>query len=493
MASPELTLTTDSPLTQPVDIVVVGARKSPDGPVLVAHEAYADLVAALSPVAVTGARDQLVRVVDTVGSATAIAIIGLGESVDAASLRAAAGSAARQLTGLDSIAFAFGRDESEEVLAIAEGALLGAYSFTEFRGVSQRPASRRAGALTVHASSEPASEDLERVRATAAAVRLVRDLVNTPAAELYPQSFAEQARALAGELGVSVTEWDENALADEGFGGILGVGKGSERQPRLVKLEYAPAQAAQHLALVGKGITFDTGGLSLKPMVGMIGMKSDMAGAAVCLAVTLAAARLSLPVRITAWLCLAENMPSGSAMRPNDVLRMRGGRTVEVVNTDAEGRLVLGDGLAAASEEQPDAIIDVATLTGAQVVALGHRYSAVMGDDALVQRVLGAASEVAEPFWPMPLPDELLPRLDSDVADLKNATPGDTAAGMLLAGVFLREFVGTRADGTAIPWAHLDIAGSALLDGKPYGHLGAGATGVAVRTVLRLAESAGAQ
>lgn len=242
---------------------------------------------------------------------------------------------------------------------------------------------------------------------------------------------------------------------------------------------------------MGKGITFDSGGLSLKPAGSMVGMKYDMTGAATVLAVVLAAAKLTLPVRITAWLCIAENLPSGSATRPDDVLRMRDGRTVEVLNTDAEGRLVLADGLVAASEENPDAVIDVATLTGAATVALGTRYFAAMGDTTLVQSVLAASEAVGELAWPMPLPGELRALLNSDIADIANAKIGNKAGGMLLAAVFLREFIGTNGDGveaTAIPWAHLDIAGSAQNEGRGWGFTNPGPTGVSLRTLIRLAE-----
>jgi len=223
----------------------------------------------------------------------------------------------------------------------------------------------------------------------------------------------------------------------------------------------------------------------------MVGMKYDMTGAVTALAVIVAAARLGLPVRLTAWMCLAENMPSGSAVRPNDVLRMRGGSTVEVLNTDAEGRLVLADGLVAASEEEPDAIVDVATLTGAARVAMGERYCPVMGDDDLVARVVAAGASVGEVFWPMPLPPELRSLLDSDVADIANAKPGHTAGGMLIAGHFLRTFVGSVGEGDekrTIPWAHLDIAGVANNPGSPHGGIGKGPTGTTVRTLLALAE-----
>jgi leucyl aminopeptidase len=243
--------------------------------------------------------------------------------------------------------------------------------------------------------------------------------------------------------------------------------------------------------LVGKGITFDTGGLTLKPPTGMVGMKYDMTGAATVLAVALAASALQVKVRVTAWLCIAENMPSGSATRPNDVLVIRGGTTVENLNSDAEGRLVLADGLVAASEEQPDAIIDVATLTGAARVALGNRYVGAMGDEQLVIDVVETAKRVGETMWPMPFPSELRALLNSEVADIANVKPGNTAAGMLLAGIFLKEFVGSTGEGDAkrqIPWAHLDIAGPANNEGGGWGYTGTGPTAVAVRTLIALAE-----
>ena len=264
-------------------------------------------------------------------------------------------------------------------------------------------------------------------------VALVRDLVNTSPSDLYPESFAEQAAAAAGDLPVEVTVLDEQQLADGGYGGLLGVGKGSARPPRLVRLDYAPQDARGHVALVGKGITFDSGGLSIKPAAGMEEMKSDMAGAAAVLATVVAAARLGLAVRVSGWLALAENMPSGTAQRPSDVLTIRGGRTVEVLNTDAEGRLVMADAIVAACETGPDLVVDVATLTGAQVVALGRRVSAVMAnDDALRERLVRVAGEAGELLWPMPLPPELRASLDSPVADLANI--GERFGGMLVAG-----------------------------------------------------------
>jgi leucyl aminopeptidase len=327
-------------------------------------------------------------------------------------------------------------------------------------------------------------------------VAVVRDLVNTSPSDLYPATFADEALRVTEGLPVEVTVLDEEQLADGGYGGLLGVGKGSARPPRLVRLDYAPDGARGHVALVGKGITFDSGGLSIKPAAGMEDMKSDMAGAAAVLATVAAAARLGVPVRVSGWLALAENMPSGTAQRPSDVLTIRGGRTVEVLNTDAEGRLVLADAIVAACETGPDLVVDVATLTGAQVVALGRRVSAVMAnDDALRERLVRVAGEAGELLWPMPLPGELRASLDSAVADIANI--GERFGGMLVAGVFLSEFVGTRGNGDGggdsnIPWAHLDIAGPAYNGQTAHGYTPKGGTGIMVRTLVRLLEDVAA-
>ncbi|TFD33274.1 leucyl aminopeptidase [Cryobacterium cryoconiti] len=490
MTAPRLTISAGPALESEVDVLIVGALQSGDSATLFADPAFAVLAGQLAPLGITGGRDQVVRLTASIGAARSIAVVGIGKEATIDTLRHAAGSAVRQLTGVTSVAFAFPTTSDAEVEAVLEGAALGAYSYTAYRQSSLAATKLPAQEITVHAADEP-SGAAERVTVIADAVNLVKDLVNMPPSDLYPDSLARQAVDAAVGLPVDVRVWDEVQLAADGFGGIAGVGQGSTRPPRLVKVSYSPEGATQHLALVGKGITFDTGGLSLKPPASMVGMKYDMTGAATVLAVTLAAARLKLNVRITAWLCIAENMPSGSAIRPNDVLRIRGGRTVEVLNTDAEGRLVLADGLVAAGEENPDAIVDVATLTGAALVALGTRYYAAMGEDALVARVLTASKSVGELVWPMPLPEELRPLLNSDVADIANAKIGSAHGGMLLAGVFLQEFIGTRGDGDAaetIPWAHLDIAGPAHNTGSAWGFTNAGPTGISVRTLLRLAE-----
>lgn len=498
MTVPALSLNRESPLLLDTDVLVLGVRATDDGPQLLwADAALADLASSLAAIGVTGGTDELVRIPTTVGNARSIALVGLGSSAPGVdTLRYAAGTAARRITGVHSLVIALPAQSSAEILAVLEGAAIGGYAYTAYLSSSLEKAKLPATEITIASETTfeariESDEDLiARAAIVAGAIHSVRDLVNAPPSDLYPESFADAVVDYAKGLPVEVEVLAEDELLAGDFGGILGVGQGSMRGPRLVKISYSPPNWRQHLALVGKGITFDTGGLSLKPPASMVGMKYDMTGAATVMAVVFAAARLGLDIRLTAWLCLAENMPSGSAVRPNDVLRIRGGTTVEVLNTDAEGRLVMADGLVAASEEFPDAIVDVATLTGAQRVALGDRYAGVMGDDALVGQVTATARAVGEQFWSMPLPGELRALLKSDVADIANAKIGNTAAGMLLAGVFLQEFIGPRADATAgrIPWAHIDIAGPAHNAGGGFGFVGQGPTGVAVRTLIALAE-----
>jgi leucyl aminopeptidase len=489
MTVASLRISHDSALAVPADVLVLGVSGGESGPALQAEDAALDsLRDSLRALGVTGAEDE-VRRVPGVGAAAGIALVGLGSgTVTANLLRRAAGSAARQLTGVGSLAIALPTASDDDLLAVLEGAAIGSYSFTRFRSGTPDAAKLPATEITVVSDVEAAGDPVARAEIVAGAVHAVRDLVNTPPSHLYPETFATAAQELAEGAPVTVTVLADAELEAGGFGGIRGVGQGSTRGPRLVKVEYAPSGASRHLALVGKGITFDSGGLSLKPPASMVGMKYDMTGAATVLAVALAAARLALPLRVTAWLCIAENLPSGSAIRPNDVLTIRGGKTVEVLNTDAEGRLVLADGIAAASEERPDAIVDVATLTGAARVALGDRYVGTMGDETLVGELVDVSKQVGETLWPMPLPAELRTLLNSDVADIANVKIGSTAAGMLIAGVFLQEFVGKAEDGSRIPWAHLDIAGPANNDGSGFGYTGKGPTAVAVRTLLALAE-----
>jgi leucyl aminopeptidase len=482
MTVPELECSPAPAIESDADVVLLAARAADDGVELLAPAEYEWVAPLLASLGASGAVDELTRIPAQDAGPRVVAIAGVGDRVDAASLRLAAGSGLRQLNGAGSVAIGIPAGDAASAAALLEGAGLGAYSFTRYRAEPKPPVGR----ITLHTVHDVA---VERVRSLVTAVARTKDLVNTPPLDLFPERFAEIALEAADAAGVSSRVWDEAALEADGFGGILGVGRGSSRGPRLVRLEYAPDGASVHLALVGKGITFDSGGLSLKPGTSMVGMKMDMAGAAAVLSAIVALAELAVPIRVTGWLCLAENMPSGTAVRPNDVLRMHGGTTVEVLNTDAEGRLVMADGLAAASKEHPDAIVDVATLTGAQVAALGHRIAGLMGDDALVAQTRAAADAVDEAVWPMPLPRDLRSLLKSDVADLTNTKLGMTVPGMLLAGVFLREFIGTRTDSDdRIPWAHLDVAGPAYNPGGAWGFTGSGGTGVAVRTLVRLGE-----
>lgn len=440
---------------------------------------------ALLAVGFTGAAGSYLRVYAPESTPLPLAVVGTGAAPGASDVRDAVGAGIRTMTGFSSIAVAAPLADPSLWTAAAEGAALGGYRFAGYK--SEAPKAR-AATVVVYGTAECDEAALEAVRAGAAAVALVKDLVSTPAEWLGPSDFAEQARSAVSDLPVDVEVLDEEALQQGGFGGILGVGQGSDRPPRLVRLDYAPAGATRHIALVGKGITFDTGGLSLKPAASMVGMKYDMCGAATALAVLQAAARLALPVRVTAWLCVADNMPSGRALRPGDVVRILDGSTVEVLNTDAEGRLVLADGLVAASREHPDVIVDVATLTGAITVALGNRHAGVMGDDDPVSAYLEAAAAVGELAWRLPLPAHMADELDSPIADMQNAKIGDPAGGSLFAGLFLQRFVGRTSDepeAARIPWVHLDIAGVGMNKGAPHGFTDKGPTAATVRSLIR--------
>ena len=431
-------------------------------------------------------------------------------------LRRAAGRATRALAGTDSAVLALPTLCEEQLAAVAHGAALGAYSWSATKNEDrpgQETASKNTSPLTTISIISPLAdtpegqEALAGALALAQATALTRDLVNEPPNRLTPEVFAERARTAGQEAGIRVEIWDAPALVEQGFGGILGVAQGSVHPARLVRLEWSPEHAAKasggqagsqaegdgaavrpkHVALIGKGITFDSGGLSLKPASSMPEMKSDMAGAATVLGAIVTAARLALPIRVTAWLALAENMPGADAQRPSDVITMFDGTTVEVTNTDAEGRLVMADALARAVTEEPDAVLDVATLTGAQIVALGDHVAAVMGTPDLREEVVAAAQRAGESFWPMPLPAHLRATLDSPFADLRNTKVGSRAGGMLSAGLFLREFVGRR------PWAHLDIAGPAYNDSSPWGLTPTGGTGMGVSTLVELLRSLSAE
>lgn len=443
----------------------------------------------LKALGVSAKADSVTRVPAPAGfAAGTVVLVGLGENHYGREeqLRRAAGSATRTLADFASTVVALPATEEEEVIAIVEGALMGAYSYRTYRtgeaATSGAPVAQIAIATPL-AGQSVVKKGAVRAEAIAQAVHATRDLVNAAPNDLYPGAFADIAKAQIKGTGVKISVLDEKALIAGGYGGLMGVGQGSVRGPRMVKVSYTPSKAKKKIALVGKGITFDTGGISIKPAAGMEEMKTDMAGAAAVLQTVIAAAKLGLNVAVTGYLCLAENMPSGSATRPSDVITIRGGKTVEVLNTDAEGRLVMADGLVSAVEDGADVILDIATLTGAQMMALGNRVSAVMGTDSTVAEVLEAAGGSGESFWAMPLPEELRPTIDSQVADLANM--GQRWGGMLVAGHFLKEFTDGR------PWAHLDIAGPAYNSGAAYGYTVKGGTGVGVRTMLSFLENAG--
>ncbi len=410
-----------------------------------------------------------------------------GESADFAgsdleALRQASGAAARALSGKGTVGFALPAETVDQVGAVTEGALLGAYAYDRYLTDKVTPV-REVVVLSDLTRSNDAKNAQQRAVTVAAAVNWARDLVNMPPNDLYPESFAAETTTRAKGSRVKVTTLDEQALSAQGYGGILGVGKGSARPPRLVTLTYTPRRAVAHIALVGKGITFDSGGLSIKPSNAMGTMKCDMSGAAAVAAATFAIAELELPIRVSAYACLAENMPSGTATRPGDVLTMYGGKTVEVLNTDAEGRLVLADGIVTANAGQPDLLVDVATLTGACVVALGNLVSGVFSnDDELLRELPKVAERAGELMWPLPIPDDVLEKLHTTkIADLSQHNP-DLWGGAMFAAGFLREFVGE-----GIPWAHLDIAGPAFNEGAPFGYTPKGGTGTAIRTLVQLA------
>jgi leucyl aminopeptidase len=414
-----------------------------------------------------------------------VLLAGVGDESPRA-LRKAAAAAVRKATASRSLAttLTVGR-AGGEVRAIAEALGLAAYKFSI--GGGDKPTLRRAKLVV----DDPAKvrADVARGRATTNAVCVARDLANTPSLTKSPSWLAEQARDLATATGVTVTIRDAAQLRDEGFGGITAVGQGSENPPRLVEMSWAPDGAQRHIVLVGKGITFDSGGLSLKPADRMVGMKTDMAGGAAVIATMAALAELKIAVKVTGLVPMAENMPGGAALRPGDVVRHYDGRTDEVLNTDAEGRIVLADALGyAVAQLAPDVVVDIATLTGAAAVGLGKRHGALYATTSgLRDSLVRAADNGGERLWPMPLADDYREALDSDIADLRNIEDRRLKydGGSIVAALFLREFVGST------PWAHLDVAGPARSDGEE-DEVTKGATGFGVRTFLRWLEAVSA-
>jgi leucyl aminopeptidase len=482
--------------TAEADVLVIGVAQTPDGPSVApgadgVDEALGGTLAdTLAALGATGELEELTKIPGGGKLPAALIVaVGLGSpgedgsTFDVENLRRAAGTALRSVAaktgtvrddGVKSVAVALPARTAGEAEAVTTGALLGAYTFRKYRATP-------AVSVAVTVLTDDAAA-VRRGEVIANAVNLVRDLVNTSPLDLPPAALAAEAERVAGAAGVAVEVLDEAALAAGGYGGLIGVGMGSTRPPRLVRLSYTHPEATKTVAFVGKGITFDSGGLSLKPPKSMETMKCDMSGAAAVLAATVAAAELSLPVNIVTYMTIAENMPGGAAQRPSDVITIYGGKTVEVLNTDAEGRLVLADGLVRSAEDNPDVVVDVATLTGAATVALGVRTAGVMGSsDAVAAAVAELMRGAGEPAWAMPFPEELRKGLDSTVADLANVS-ADRGGGMLTAGIFLREFVPAGA-----AWAHLDIAGPAYNEKGPFGYTPKGGTGSAVRALIAIA------
>ena len=486
MTVPKFALTEKTELSR-ADVVVIGTLKGEKGIALAPGAEAVDaafdgkLTDVLSALGASGKAEEIVKL-PTLGKLPAGVVLaaGLGKpgadgGTNAEQVRRAAGAAARVLTGT---ARAVSTLSTMDLQAAVEGTALGAYAFTEYKSEPGDGAVRAVDFVSPDSGTARAHKaTLKAATAIAESVIIARDLINTPPNDLFPASFATRAEKLADANGLEFEVLDEQELKRKGFGGILGVGGGSARPPRLLRVRYRGAKTLKKVALVGKGITFDSGGISIKPAANMDQMTSDMSGAAAVLASVVLAAKLRYPLEVIAHIPLAENLPSANSYRPGDVLCMYGGKTVEVLNTDAEGRLVLADAIVRAAEDGPDYLIETSTLTGAQVVALGNRTAGIMGSDEFRDRVAAIAQATGEGGWPMPLPEELRGDLDSRGADLANVT-GHRWGGMLAAGIFLREFI---ADD--LPWAHIDIAGPSFNTGSPWGYTGKGGTGVPVRTI----------
>ena len=474
---PELSLSAEMP--QDAEALVVPVFQGEDGLDLPESEFFdgATVRAALDMLGATGAAEEVTKVPASTGPIVAVGV-GKRDDMDAEKLRRAAGVAARSLTGLKVVATTLGE---LGLAAAVEGIALGAYTYRGLK-TADVPEDQQPVKKVVFLGKDQALFDAAVI--TAEAVAFARDLVNAPSSHLFPESYAAIATSAAEDNGLTVKVLDDAALAEQGFGGIVAVGQGSTRGPRLVRISYAPEQLddAPTVALVGKGITFDTGGVSIKPAANMDQMISDMGGSAAVLATIIAAARLKLNVKVTATIPMAENMPGGNSYRPGDVITHYGGTTSEILNTDAEGRLILADAIARASEDNPDYLIETATLTGAQMVALGLRTAGVMGSDAFRDRVAETGRSVGEQAWAMPIPEEMSTSMSSPVADLRNADPSRWG-GMLSAGYYLGNFVGE-----GIEWVHIDIAGPSFNTGGAHGYTPARATGAPVRTLIAVLE-----
>jgi leucyl aminopeptidase len=448
----------------------------------------------LSDKEVSGTLGELTLIHEPSGlEAAAILLVGLGPRArfDAGAAFSAGVTAAKRLAskGRETVAFVLPPSEATDSKYIASAIIEGAVVGTRGTGLRKTEQNRHAfGTLSLvippdqpEGLSSTLETSIRRGEIVGGAINLARDLANTPPAEKPPIKLAERIRLVASDAGIAVDSWDERRIEQERFGGLRGVAAGSEEPPRFLILDYRRGGDSPTLALVGKGVTFDSGGLSLKPSASMEDMKCDMTGAAVVAATMQAIARLDLPVNVTGYLALTENMTGGRAMKLGDVLTMRNGKTVEVLNTDAEGRLILADALSYAVERRPHRLLDLATLTGACMVALGTKVAGLFGnDDPFCQDLLAACRVTGERAWRLPLDDDYKETLKSQVADLKNV--GGKWGGAVTAAKFLEQFVGST------PWIHLDIAGPSWAESDSPGR-DIGATGCFVRTLVRLVEN----
>jgi leucyl aminopeptidase len=481
------------------DALIVGTRPGSkkgtvelaDGVVGITAAAKRKLVDALAAAGASGSTGESVSFLGSAAGLknTHVFAIGLGttesntqERYDA--IRDGVAVAIRSAAGNKKVVVGVPICSPDAVVAAGVGAKLGAYQFTNFKSVAPKKAAVRTVNIVVPDVKFAGAKDaLAKANVVADAVSFARDLINTPPSHLHPADLAEAAVVRASELGIACEVLDEQQLSDGGYGGLMGVGQGAADGPRLARLAYRPKGAKTHVVLVGKGITFDTGGYSMKPPTSMLGMQADMSGAAAVAATICAIAQLGAKVNVTAYMTIAENMVSSTATRPTDVITMYGGKTVEVNNTDAEGRLVMADGLARSAEDKPDIVIDVATLTGAMVLSLGSRTAGFFAThDDLADSLMAASKTVGEPFWRMPILEHLRPSLDSTIADLSNV--GERMGGAITATLFLREFVPA-----GVKWAHLDIAGPAFNEGAPYGINSKGGAGFAVSTLIQFLEN----
>ena len=486
---PQVASSTDPASGVSADVLVVGAFAADEGVELTSEAALLDepLGGLISKLGDAGFKAKLGEIATVPGAdgvaAKTVAVLGLGkkEKLGASEIRRAAGTAGRRFADWPSIALALptSAEGTTLVQAAVEGLILGSYRFTTYK--SDAKPSKITNVTVVGADGD----DAERGALKATAAITARDLINEPASTLTPTVLADRAKEIAHDTDLVAKVWGPAEMTERGFGGVLGVSRGSEEEPRFIQLRYVPPDPKGKVVLVGKGVTYDTGGYSLKPPGSMEQMKTDMSGAAAVLGVMSVLARLGIKLEVMALMPTTENMVSGKAIKPGDVITHYGGKTTEVMNTDAEGRLILADALVFGSEQEPDAIIDIATLTGSMMVALGKKASGLFCNDDELGAELVAASEAAgEQTWRMPLWAEMMSELDSEIADYRNV--GSRYGGAISAAIFLQEFVGKD-----IPWAHLDIAGPARSESDK-DELSKGGTAVGVRTLIEWLERRGA-